>query len=88
MSDRILGTIAGVLIALLLCGAVMVNAFTSRLLDQGAARVCRVEAMNPGATVIVKIEQPEPCDSRAMAREAREAVQGALATATKGGDVE
>ena len=43
-----------------------------------AQRVCRVEAMDLRATVIVKLDQPEPCDPVSMAIEAHEAVKAAL----------
>jgi hypothetical protein len=43
-----------------------------------AQRVCRVEAMNQNATVIVKLDQPQPCDPASMAIEARAAVKAAL----------
>lgn len=79
MQDRIVRTIAGVIFAVLLVAALLGQSTLNRILDESAARVCRVEAMNPGATVIVKLQKSEPCDLRAMALEAREAVKAAMA---------
>jgi divalent metal cation (Fe/Co/Zn/Cd) transporter len=59
-------------------GAVVAQSAINRLLNQSAVRVCRVEAMNQNATVIVKLDQPQPCDPASMAIEAREAVKAAL----------
>ena len=54
-----------------------------------AQRVCRVEAMNSTATLVVRLDQPQPCDPASMAIEARAAVKAALEyepTGEKGGD--
>lgn len=79
MSDRMMGTLVGMTVAVILVGAMLAQGLFNRMLDQEAGRFCRAEAMNPGATLIVRLEKPEPCDPRAMAREAREAVNAAIA---------
>lgn len=55
------------------------SVFLNRLLDQGAARVCRVQVTSgPAKNIVAEIVKPEPCDIMTMAREAQMAVNAAL----------
>ena len=47
-------------------------------IDHWLAPKCQVEVRDPRATVIIRLEQPQPCDPASMAIEARAAVKAAL----------
>lgn len=70
--------IAAVIFLIGICG-IAVFWYANRLLDQGAARVCRVKASSgPAQNIVVELVQPEPCDPVSLAREAQMAVNAAL----------
>jgi len=79
MTNQQLSILGGLALCVALVGATMMNTSWNRMLDEQASRVCRVEASSPSATIIVKIDKPEPCDPLEMAREARRAVFESLA---------
>ena len=50
-----------------------------RMLEEPAAKVCHAEAMNPSATLIVKVQDAsDDCSMLDLAREARSAVRTVL----------